>query len=388
MVDCCRCQRRVSVQPYRVTWSKLHPSGHSIEPCGSHTATLIQYNGEAHLLIYGGNNRYGEFYDTVYLYNVRTHTVQHVQTQCSYADREQLYRSGHVAAYYNNMLYVFGGQHIYGTEQSTQPTVHIHDTVYALNIDTMTWNNVTQYGVNHEPTCVGLNCSASVQYEQHLVTVGGATAYAPSNTVRVYTLPNNHQNKYTVHEGSSDKLSAREMSSVALFNAPSTHSTASEAVTILIAGGRAHATVYDDLYTCSLPLHTESQTSAYIDVLSTGQHPTRCAHTLLSLYNDLTKQYDVLSLAGVDGQQFYSTVSLYQHHTAANDTCTNCGGTSQWVELDDTSSGSLPAARMAHTITPIPTADNGDAQYIMVGGLNETEDLNDMWLLTVHANST
>lgn len=386
----CHCNKRVQQQSYQVEWSKIEYTGESISPRGSHTTALVQYNDRPHLIIYGGNNRYGEFYSSVHLYDIQSKTVQLLTTTHDHTIQStQLLKSGHVTAYYNNHLYVFGGQYIYGSEESSDPCIIVYDTVYALNLTTLQWTDITQYNVDHKPKISGYNCSAFTQYDRYLITFGGASSISPTNDVRVYELQGDSCTKptYQCTIYNNDNISAREMSSIAVTHVDSDNDELN--VNILLSGGRSGDRIFDDMYNIKLL----NQSIQY-----TNKHPQRCAHTLLSITKPDSSDYDIMSFGGTDGKQFYHELAIYNNHCTNNTStplntnmqlnntqskCQQCQGAIDWIEIDDTNNSDLPDERIAHTLTRISGINDTVQRYILFGGLNQFDDFNDMWLLTV-----
>lgn len=386
----CRCNEHVQHQPYTIEWSKLLYKGDSIESRGSHSCNYIIYNNVKYLLIYGGNNRYGVFYDDIYLYNVNNNTVEKLTTDTSNINNINItYRSGHTTYYddNNNSLYIFGGQYIYVNEcnsnANNEPQLLIHDTILKFSLDNKQWFIVID---NNELSSI--NCASSIAVNNIHYTVGGAKTHNVTNQIIQYEINNNnHNTKLSVNKLNINNLPAVEMSSVTMYNNN----------TLLLTGGKSNTSIYDNMYLIDLTNYRAIQC---------GRQPIRCGHTMIAYPinhghnndNDDNQQqqlYDILLFGGFDGQQFRQDICRLQSDKFNNNSnntlqCSNCNGSVQWIECDDTNNNNdnLPAPRVAHTLTHITDNDNSNIntpqqQYILFGGLNESNDFSDMYLLTI-----
>lgn len=380
------------------------------------------------LLLFGGNTRDAQFFSTVHPFDcAKLRWLDTWQTTSGGASQSDSHlpsaRSGHTAVMHREQLYIFGGQTVTITPNTTTAAASSIDadtvspvdmqmkffsTVHRLDTNTKQWSQCAIKG----DALPALNASSSCLIGDNWYIFGGSSQEGPSQALYCINLIQLQCRKLNSH---SSKLvpDARELTTLSAIQ--NTH--------LLLQGGRT-ITGCSDTKLWLFDIQTQQWST--LDV-----SPMRCAHSLIVLpqlqllqqtnQDENQAPADVASASisailfgGTDGQAMFSDVMLLDRPNVAlqsdavapskdSHVCSTCGGPKHWTQLSPgaqdvehksqtapavaakEANADLPAQRFAHTMTLIPSQQRQSQSHnlLLFGGVNEEQDLQDTWIASL-----
>jgi hypothetical protein len=412
----CTCYTNTS---YSITVAQFSPAHSSPPPRGGHTANYSPSQQE--ILIYGGSNRMAEFFDDLHSYNASSNAWKALNV--SNKQNKPSCRACHAAIITANIhdsntnhsnlnnninndistentskyyYYVHGGQFISLNKETGAMDIKFYNDFWRLDLSSPSPLAFTPLNSSNSPARNGhtlLQLSPS-----QLILFGGSSASGPSSAVFLYNFA---QNDWTEQRCEGEVPAGREM-----------HAAALQEQKMIISGGRSETGLCTDFY-C---LDTKEWRWSLL-----GKFPPRCSHSMHILNNSQSSgsggdDLELLIFGGTDGISFYNDVILYsraliqreqKESQPLDELCRKCNGPHGFINLAGGNSGEtvhgegekgskapakskeaevqLPMHRFAHSLTQLPNTNSSNtvASFVLFGGVNAEEDLNDTAIITI-----
>jgi hypothetical protein len=350
--------------------------------------------------LFGGSNRLAQFFNDFYWFDISSCRWLKISHGSSAPPSP---RSGHASVKLGSNLYIHGGQSI--SLPDSQPEddslplgITIYKDFYMFDVQNAKWIKINETIQRNGHTLTAIDASSAVLF-------GGSDDCGPCNSLYLLEVSSSNPSLVTISliepkQQNEEIPSARELHS-AIWS-----KTSGE---LIISGGRGTDEVLHDCWA----FHVEKRIWRLI-----SQTPQRCSHSLIAAapceINSNILSMDLFSFGGSDGLAFFNECSVFssagvQLTQSPKQYCTACNGPPGWKLLAGKSSGqtieekqtesenkieekkhSFPDPRFAQCLIPM-TEDidlsshqgNFHTRAILFGGINQENDFNDIWILSL-----